>query len=264
VVDIRKNEILLEWYDPAFEGDAPLKYKIFMRNKSRNFNHWHLVYHPTDITTTRFTVRNLPCGLACQFRVQACNHGGWGEFSPETAYVIPGEKSEVLPPTIRWKRLQQGGPLAILDRLEQHPLQSEEYKVGMRYLVGFCSAQHGFTDSNIALRAVRLIMQALQTFEHDVAIVAYGYALLGWCMVGKSEFKVKNLLVEHALVDLVLQHMHRFRYNGAVVNAITTLRSKMPTYLPAMLANKRVLVAPPSGETDLSVQDVMSDDGSVE
>ena len=43
-----------------------------------------------DILKTRFLIRNLPMGIACQFKVSGYNNAGWGEFSDHTSYVVPG------------------------------------------------------------------------------------------------------------------------------------------------------------------------------
>ena len=88
------NEVQLEWYDPAFDGISPSKYRLYMKNVTKNFNKWNVVYHPGDIRINTFVMKNLPLGVACQFRVQAFNVGGWGKLSEESRFVIPGEDLE--------------------------------------------------------------------------------------------------------------------------------------------------------------------------
>eukprot|EP01034_Spumella_vulgaris_P026936 gene26936-33587_t len=108
IVRIGNNEVLLEWYNPPFAGVPPFQYKVYMRNKSRNFNKWREVYSPGPIVKTQFLVRDLPMGVGCQFKVSACNTGGWGLLSTETIYVTPGEESVQVTTETKWKRIQQG------------------------------------------------------------------------------------------------------------------------------------------------------------
>ena len=66
-------------------------------------------------------MRELPSGVPCQFRVRAYNSGGWGELSEATLMVCPGEDQTPMETMRKWKKLKQGGPLMIIDRLQEYP-----------------------------------------------------------------------------------------------------------------------------------------------
>lgn len=103
IIDTKSTSVLLEWFNPPFDGVPPLYYRLFMRNVTRNFSHWEEVYYPgRKIFTTKFLVRNLPIGVACQFKVEAFNHGGWSLCSEFSAYVTPGEDSLPISKAMRW------------------------------------------------------------------------------------------------------------------------------------------------------------------
>lgn len=93
---------------PLFDGAPPLKYKVYMKNISRTFNKWFEVHYPGDITKPTFLVRNLPAGIACQFKVKAYNNGGWGELSDESNLATPGEDLSPVPDSQRWLRIREG------------------------------------------------------------------------------------------------------------------------------------------------------------
>ena len=89
---IRKgtNEVSLEWYNPDFDGVPPHKYDIEVRSKTRVYKTWRKVKTPASVTKTSYTVRELPSGVACQFRIRAFNNGGWSKYSQPTAMVTWG------------------------------------------------------------------------------------------------------------------------------------------------------------------------------
>lgn len=91
-----------------FDGIAPLKYRVYMKNVSRAFNKWTEVHYPGDIKKSTFLVRNLPSGIPCKFKVQAYNNGGWGESSEESNYVTPGEDLDPISDNQRWLRIREG------------------------------------------------------------------------------------------------------------------------------------------------------------
>ena len=93
--------MLLEWYNPNFDGIPPSCYKIFMKNVSRSYKTWREVAFKGQIKTTRFLVKNLPSGVSCKFRVKAFNNGGWSDLSDESIMVCPGEEQQPLPTDIK-------------------------------------------------------------------------------------------------------------------------------------------------------------------
>jgi hypothetical protein len=233
IIRIGDNEVMLEWYNTPFDGIPPSKYKISMKNETRNFNSWNDVYYPGDITKTRFMVRNLPMGIACQFRVAAFNNGGWGEFSDPTTSVIPGEQHEVLPDAFKWRRIRQGGVLALLDRLEMYPNYYAEYEVGLRMLFAMGQNGHGFKTVPITLRVAALALKALDTYHMDPEVATRCFNILGWCLRGnKFERKVRQLCLHTNIVKTVELYMKYFRKNPRVMGSICWLRGGMQKYLP--------------------------------
>jgi hypothetical protein len=250
IIRIGDNEVMLEWYNPVSDGIPPSKYKLAMKNETRNFNVWADVYYPGDITKTRFLVRNLPMGIACQFKVAAYNNGGWGEFSEPTTHVVPGEQHEVLPDALRWKRLRQGGVLAVLDRLESHWYYHAEYVVGLRQLMGIGQNAHGFKNTKTTLRVAAVALKALNTYPMDEEIATYCFTLLGLGLRGvKFERKVRQLCLESDIVGLVERNMKYFRRNERVMGGLSFLRGGMAKYLPPEIEQDlSTLVPPPPGE----------------
>lgn len=250
IIRIGNNEVMLEWYNPVFDGIPPTKYKIAMKNETRNFSEWAEVYYPGEITKTRFLVRNLPMGIACRFKVAAYNNGGWGEYSMPTTHVVPGEQHEVLPDALRWKRIRQGGILAVLDQLEERWYYHGEYVVGLRQIMGIGQNGHGFGKTKITLRVAALALKALNTYAMDEEITTYCFTLLGLCLRGvKFERKVRQLCLENNIVQLVERNMKYFRRSARVMGGISFLRGGMSKYLPADIEQDlSTLVPPPPGE----------------
>ena len=224
---------MLEWYNPTFDGIPPSKYKVAMMNVTRNFNVWADVYYPGDITKTRFLVRNLPMGIACQFKVAAYNNGGWGEYSDPTTHVVPGEKHEVLPDAIKWRRLRQGGVLAVLDRLETNSQYRAEFEGGLRLLLGVGQNGHGFKNVTTTLRVATVALKAISTYDMDPDICAPAFTLIGLCLRGvKFERKVRQLCLQMDIVKTVEKYLKHFRRNPYIMGSISFLRGGMPKYLP--------------------------------
>lgn len=144
VVRVGEHDVTLQWYNPMFDGVPAKKYKIYMRNVSRCFNEWHPIAHSRDIETQKFTIRNLPAGVQCTFRVRGFNNGGWGMYSEETAMICPGEDQIPIPNHVRWKKLTMGGTLAIIDRLKLYPDHRHEYITGLRKILAFAMQNNGF------------------------------------------------------------------------------------------------------------------------
>eukprot|EP01032_Pedospumella_encystans_P024737 gene24737-27963_t len=249
IIRIGENEIMLEWYNPPYDGIAPFKYKIAMKNVTRNFNTWSDVYYPGDIVKTRFLVRNLPMGIACQFRVAAFNNGGWGEFSEPTTHVIPGEQHQVLPDALRWKRIRQGGTLAVLDRLESHVHYHSEYEVGLRLLLGAGQNAHGFKNSATIVRVTTLALEALHTYNMDPDIAAYAFTLIGLCLRNrKTNPKVRQLILADDLAATVSKYLKYFRRHPQVMGSISFLRGGIKNYLPSDPEQDLQTLIPAPGE----------------
>eukprot|EP01033_Poteriospumella_lacustris_P007967 gene7967-5733_t len=132
---VTPHTVSLTWYNPPFDGIAPLYYRLQMENVSRNFHEWQYLRMPGGpsdavlylaaldglrhfedeeedrrrglqqgqgyayycIRETHYVVRDLPSGIACRFRVQAFNPAGWSSFSIASDYVTPGEEQTPLP-----------------------------------------------------------------------------------------------------------------------------------------------------------------------
>ena len=204
-----------------------------MKNVTRNFNTWADVYYPGDIVKTRFLVRNLPMGIACQFRVAAYNNGGWGEYSEPTTHVLPGEQHQVLPDELRWKRLRQGGALAVLDRLESHYYYHSEFEVGLRLLLGIGQNMRGFKNTATTVRVASVSLKALTTYHMDPDIASYAFTLLGLCLRGKKfNYKVRQLCMAADLAAIVLKYLKYFRRHPQVMGSIAWLRGGIKNYLP--------------------------------
>ena len=149
IVRVGRNEVTLQWYNPLFDGIAAMKYKIYMRNVSRCFCDWHPIAYRFDITKMKYTVKNLPSGVSCAFRITGYNNGGWGLPSEETPMITPGEEFDPLPQATRWRKLMLGGPLAVLDRLALYPDHRHEHSAGLHKLLAFAMKTNGFHKGNL-------------------------------------------------------------------------------------------------------------------
>lgn len=112
---------------PPFDGIAPSRYEIYMKNVSRTYSDWRPINYSGIINYNKFLIRDLPSGVPCQFRVRAYNNGGWGAQSEPTLLTTPGEQFVPMSSKMRWKRLNMGGVLMILDRLRLYPYHRLEY-----------------------------------------------------------------------------------------------------------------------------------------
>lgn len=225
IVRVGQHDVTLEWYNPPFDGVKPFKYRLQMQNVTRNFHHWEEVYYPGEIRKSKFIVRNLPMGIACQFRVCAFNNGGWGKYSEPTAYVTPGEENAVLPDHLRWKRLTQGGPLAILDRMELYPKHRNELHEGLKKLLAFGLCNSGFKSTQTSLHVAKTCMNILKEFKTDPELFAQALEVIRWALHGKAERKARFLCTSEGIEGIISEGLAVFRHNGAVVNAIQAVRS---------------------------------------
>ncbi|KAJ1439130.1 hypothetical protein B484DRAFT_391978, partial [Ochromonadaceae sp. CCMP2298] len=231
IVRMGDTEVVLEWYNPSFDGVPASRYKVAMRNVTRNFSAWSDLHYPGDITHTRFRVRDLPMGVACQFRVAGGNSAGWGDYSEATTMVTPGEQCEVLPQALKWRRLRAGGVLAVLDRLERYGVYRDEHLVGLRMLLGW--GRGGYKSLPTTLRVAGVALKSLGTFEMDPEIINLGLNLLGRCLKGdKFERRVRQLALAADIVGRVGRYLQSFRSNPRVMQAIQGLRVPLMKYLP--------------------------------
>jgi hypothetical protein len=249
VLKIGTHDVTLEWYNPPFDGQPPAKYRLFMRNVTRNFHFWNEMYSAGDITSTKFVVRDLPMGVACQFKVQAHNSGGWGDCSPETLYVTPGEDHDVLPASIRWKRLHMSGIWGIMDRMDLYPENRNEQFVGLKMIHGFALCDHGFRKLKLALKVVEISFHNLKTFIYDPEVISLAINNIGWCIQGKYERKVRQFVVQSNLDAMVTELLSRYRYHTAVVASVQWLRTgNMSKYITEIPEFKYRLLFPDEEE----------------
>eukprot|EP01031_Cornospumella_fuschlensis_P028318 gene28318-34193_t len=237
IIDTKSTSVLLEWFNPPFDGVPPLYYRLYMRNITRNFSHWEEVYYPgRKIFSTKFLVRNLPIGVACQFKVEAFNHGGWSLSSEFSTYVTPGEDSLPITKAMRWYRVRQGGVLAILDHIKLHQDSKEEVLTGLKLLYGLGSNSYGFKSSKFALMITEKCFELLHIFPRVPEVVNYSFLVLTCAMFGKNERKVRQYCTTHNIDDIVAKQMETHRYHSGVVNSIQGLRgvANMHKYLPPM------------------------------
>lgn len=197
-----------------------------MRNLTRNFDKWREV--SKAIPHSKYTVKNLPTGIACQFQVRAYNAGGWGMYSDASQLVIPGEEILPLPSAVRWKRLSKGGPLAVLDRMQLYPFHRLEITNGIKLLCIFGQHQRGYSKSNIAIRVALMSIHALKTFYEDRYILAKAIEAIGWSLIGPGQSKIQGALEQNEFARLCDKLMTRYRSDNNIINSIAWLRNISP------------------------------------
>ncbi len=253
ILKVASHEVTLEWYNPPFDGYPPTKYKIFMKNVTRNFHFWNEVYYAGDITKTKFIVRDLPMGVACQFKVQAFNPGGWGAFSEATAFITPGEDQAVLPDSVRWKRLNQSGLFGIMDRMDLYPRHRKEQYLGLKMINGYALTGHGFKKVKLALRIAEVCLRSLEIYTYDPEIIVLTLNIIGWCLLGRAERKVRALLNQRNIKDIVEERLNRYRYLTTVVAAVQWLRTgNMSKYITEVPEFKYRVLFPEEEEEEES------------
>jgi len=258
---------MLEWYNPpVFDGIPARKYKISSKSVSRNFSHWADIPYPGDITKTRFLVRNLTMGLACQFKVAAYNDGGWSEYSLPTVFITPGERREVIPHDIRWRRIKQGGAFAVIDKLGECSLNRDEFLLGLQFLLRLAQAEQGFRRTKVTFQVATLSLKSFDTFPLDPDISPYAFKLLAWCMTPiKFERRIKQLCMQSNIVETVGKYLSYFRGNSQVVASISFLRrGDIGRYLPDYPAIDLKPLIPPDGDEDDEEEDSDEDDNEYE
>ena len=259
------REVMLEWYNPSvFDGLPAHKYKIASKRVSRNFSHWMDIAYPGDITKTRFLVRNLTMGLACQFKVAAFNNGGWSQYSLPTVFVTPGERRDVIPHDIRWRRIKQGGAFAVIDKLGECSCDRDEFLLGLQFLLRLAQAEQGFRRTKVTFQVASLALKSFDTFPLDPDICPYAFKLLAWCMTPvKFERKIKQLCMQSNIVETVGKYLAYFRGNSQVVASISFLRrGDIGRYLPDYPAMELKPLIPPDDEEEGEEED--SEEGDEE
>ena len=234
--------VLLRWRNQPFEGIPPTKYRISVRLNTRNFSNWRpLPYQTGDIVDTKFTVRRLPAGVSVQFRVEAFNSGGWSKPSEPSVVMCPGESVVPLSVQDKWKKIVHGGPLCIIDTLNQFSSHRHEYLTGLRLLISFAQKGNGFRRENIQLKAAMVAIHAMKTFEMDADINSLAIALIGYCICKdevRSEInndanrKVRNYCLHQDMTEMIADLLEKFRSDGKVLGAIQWLRSAFPHDIP--------------------------------
>lgn len=276
---VTRHTVALTWYNPPFDGIAPLYYRLQMGNVSRNFHDWQYVRlpgGPSDamssmirqikhfeeeeedrrqllgqgyayycIKSTSFVVRDLPMGIACRFRVQAFNPGGWSTFSEPSDFVTPGEEQIPVPSYMLWRRLTQSGCLGILDRLKRFPHNADEQREGMRRLAAFGNNNHGFLKTPIALSVAEHCVHNLRQFPDDPELIKFTLNTMIWTLSGnKTERKVRFYYTQNPLPlsieDILLMKEIRKR-RSSIADAIQKAAADAADIAASSVANVAVL-----------------------
>lgn len=235
VVRLGINSVLLEWDLVPFDGVGPTKYRIYMRNNTKLFFDWTVapgcenIDHIPGKSSMRFSVNHLPSGVPTEFCVAAANIGGWSKLSLPSVMATPGE--DLLPHSVQrsWKLVKQGGPLAVLDRLAKYPEHRHDHLTGFNLLIVFAQREGaGFSRLNIKEKASVMCMKALRTFPLDDEICAGAFHIIGYCLQGYMFKKLTNGLIRDGLLEEIKTHMHHYRNNSRVMNAIGWLNRALP------------------------------------
>ena len=217
----------LGWYDPTFDGIAPTLYEIYMRSDSRVYSEWLPINYRGKVTGIKFTVRDLPSGISCQFKVRAFSSGGWGLFSSHSARIIPGEYLKPANTMQRMKKLEMGGQISLLDRMGVYPLHRDEHRDCLRRLVSYAHESQGFKQG-VQLKVAVAALHAIRTFPEDVEIASHSFLLMGWAMKGKAVKKVRVFLLQNDIGAVCDHYMEGYREHGGIINALTWLRLQLP------------------------------------
>lgn len=228
---VNDDSVTLEWFNPPFQGVEASKYKIYVKNNTRNYRKWTEIHYAGNITKTVFTVRNLPIGVSCEFKVAAGNAGGWGEMSEETDSVIPGEdKTSVIPKRIIWRRLQQSGIIGILDYLEQLSYSYEEQEHGLKIIIGIIQTndanQRGLKSYPLILKLMDRLFFNLNHFSNNPMIISYCFIIISWCLlIPKYERKLRHYCMSTMnLMNIINKYDEKYDYHSNVQNSIQFLK----------------------------------------
>ena len=83
------SAVHLRWEDPPFSGDEPVEYNLQARGTAKLNTRWISVGTYSKICANWFNVVHLVVGVKLQFRVRACNNGGWGDWSEPSEMYTP-------------------------------------------------------------------------------------------------------------------------------------------------------------------------------
>lgn len=259
-VSVGNDRVELAWTNQKFEGVPPARYRILMRySQSRNFADWTPIPYPSDLTKRTFTVRSLPSGVQVQFKVQGFNSGGWGKPSQASEPLCPGEKLMPIDDKVKWHRLNTGGPLAIVARLDSFPLHRHEYVTGLRLLVSLAQKSNGFQRENVQIKVAKVAIHSLETFFADPDLCATAVLLLGYSLRGPNYDLVKTFLEEEDIADKMRGLVDAFRNESKVIGAVTWLRAVMEEIdpIPAL-----VIVEPPKKRRTPEEDELEEGDGA--
>lgn len=201
---------------------------MFFRNGTRNFSEWTRIPDLGDILITSHHVRGLTRGVSYEFRVRACNNGGWGADSEPSDSVCPGSAPILIVTAARRQRLAMGGPLAILDHLALHPIHCGDQSWGLGKLNSMAQISGGYNTGALQKRSALAAMHGLQTFPNDPDMARAAFSLIGWTLVGPASEVVLNILLQNNVADLAEKWMAEYRTNSDVIGAMAWLRFNMP------------------------------------
>ena len=229
IVSVGLTDVTIEWYNPLFDGVQPWKYRILMRTGTRNFSNWRIVKNADKLKFTKYTVRELAIGIPCEFIVQSYNNGGWSNESEKSFKTIPGEF--ITPPTseIKWRRINDGGILSIIDALNDHLYDRTTFLKGLSLLISFGQKQQGY-KREFQNKIAELCMHAIKIFENDIEIISKAFIVCGYSLIQKKKkTNVRAMLLkENFIIDKTEYYMNTYRNNSIIINAISWLRSKLP------------------------------------
>lgn len=177
-----------------------------------------------DITKMKYKVRDLPSGVACTFRIEGYNNGGWGHPSEETPFITPGEEFSPLPFLKKWTKLSLGGPLAVIDRLKTYPNHRDEYITGLGKISSFAARSNGFHKGLVQIKVAEVGMHALDRFPDDKDIIALAFRVMACAMRGPKDRKVRLFLTQNGIVTKCDTYANKFRIDPFIVNNIVDLR----------------------------------------
>lgn len=279
VTFVTKHSVALTWYNPLFAGIAPKWYRLRMQNVSRSFRDWSLVPLPGGpssaqapenaslsrhiahyeeleedrraamrqgydyycIHDTKYTVRDLPMGVACRFSVQAFNAGGWSQWSEPTDYVTPGEEDLPIPAHLTWKRLGQAGVLGILDHMVSLKQHRDAQLRGFQRLLAFGTCHHGFKDTSMALQVAQHCIWMLRNYSDDPDLLRYVLSTMIWTLVGgKYTRKVRTFYLQVPLpvtvAEVQAQQQQRRKRSSIAVQSDTAKEAASTLRLAASSA----------------------------
>lgn len=250
VIKCTPSTVLIEWTLPVFDGVPASKFRIYMRNNCRLMFNWTVVPGADSVKATfgkwdthRYLVCHLPTGVPVEFAVAGHNNGGWSVLSKSTVEAIPGE--ELIPQTMhgQWRRLARGGPLAVLDRLEEYASYRHEVIMGFRELIAFAQKEGtGFTRSAIREKCCNIVLKTLKMFPMDEKVAAPGFTLLGYSIQGKNQTKLRIACKQAGLIDEIKFYIKHFRSSTEIIAALQWLKRVLPKDFPELGEYKKIFI----------------------